>query len=410
MGPARRHHTARVRPLARRPLAAMSCSGLCALPAPYRTSRHPAATSSAVLERRRHRLPRRNGTPAPPLLLRAGRPRIRAGCRPRHQPRLYRKMDPRFASSIAATGFGLTALCIADSRSYLPADPIRLACPRNAAGLLEYAQRAWILLPLQRRKDRPSSAQHRSLPIDTAILLCGILTCRAYFNDPKISELATQIYDRVDWPWMLNEGRAFSLAGFPATGFLSPAGIIGGDDDAIPSRHRLVRNPDRSLLLGQLLRVPACASAAINFISSHDPLFVHLYSHAWFDFYRKRDAFTDYFNNSVTAVRAHKAFCLSLNRGYSDDYWGVTASDWQHGYATWGGPPLQGPVDGSVVPCATAGSLPFLPAGVYARPSLTQGSVWRQGLGPLRPMRRLPPCGLPGTTPTSSASISASAC
>ena len=26
------------------------------------------------------------------------------------------QMDPRFASSIAATGFGLTALCIADSR------------------------------------------------------------------------------------------------------------------------------------------------------------------------------------------------------------------------------------------------------------------------------------------------------
>src|SRR5262245_19148901 len=35
------------------------------------------------------------------------------------------QIDPRFASSIAATGFGLTALCIADSRKYLPADRIR---------------------------------------------------------------------------------------------------------------------------------------------------------------------------------------------------------------------------------------------------------------------------------------------
>jgi len=52
---------------------------------------------------------------------------------------------------------------------------------------------------------------------------------------------------------------------------------------------------------------------------------------------------------------------LKLNRGYTDDYWGVTASDWQHGYTAWGGPPLMGPVDGSVVPAATAGSLPFLP-------------------------------------------------
>ena len=81
----------------------------------------------------------------------------------------------------------------------------------------------------------------------------------------------------------------------------------------------------------------------------------------WFDFYRKRDSYADYFANSVTAVRAHKAFCLSLNRGYTDDYWGLTASDWMHGYTVWGGPPLMGPIDGSVVPCATAGSMPFLP-------------------------------------------------
>jgi hypothetical protein len=64
----------------------------------------------------------------------------------------------------------------------------------------------------------------------------------------------------------------------------------------------------------------------------------------------------------VTATEAHKAFCLSLGRGYSDDYWGVSASDWEHGYVAWGGPPLMGPVNGSVVPCAAAGSLPFVPA------------------------------------------------
>jgi hypothetical protein len=33
--------------------------------------------------------------------------------------------DPRRVASIAATGFGLTALCIADRRKYLPADQIR---------------------------------------------------------------------------------------------------------------------------------------------------------------------------------------------------------------------------------------------------------------------------------------------
>jgi hypothetical protein len=89
----------------------------------------------------------------------------------------------------------------------------------------------------------------------------------------------------------------------------------------------------------------------------------HQYSHAWFDFRGKRDKYADYFENSVKATKAHKLFCLSLRDkfpDYSGDLWGISASDWEHGYTAWGGPPAQGPIDGSVVPCATGGSLPFL--------------------------------------------------
>ena len=197
-------------------------------------------------------------------------------------------------------------------------------------------------------------------PIDTAILLCGILTCRAHFKDPKITDLATQIYNRVDWPWMMNNGKTFALGWLPATGFLTPRWdhyaemmmmyLLAIGSPTHPIDPSIWNNFSR----------PRMTFDKFNFISGHDPLFIHLYSHAWFDFYRKRDSFADYFANSVTAVRAHKAFCLSLNRGYNEDYWGVTASDWMHGYTAWGGPPLMGPIDGSVVPCATAGSLPFL--------------------------------------------------
>jgi hypothetical protein len=88
---------------------------------------------------------------------------------------------------------------------------------------------------------------------------------------------------------------------------------------------------------------------------------VHQYSHAWFDFRGKRDAYANYFENSITATKAHKAFCLTLGAPYSDDYWGISASDSAHGYTAWGGPPAHGDIDGSVVPCATGGSLPFVP-------------------------------------------------
>jgi hypothetical protein len=44
------------------------------------------------------------------------------------------------------------------------------------------------------------------------------------------------------------------------------------------------------------------------------------------------------------------------------DMWGITASDSREGYRVWGGPPAMGQIDGTIVPCAAAGSLPFLPA------------------------------------------------
>jgi hypothetical protein len=63
------------------------------------------------------------------------------------------------------------------------------------------------------------------------------------------------------------------------------------------------------------------------------------------------------------ATEAHKRFCISLRDefpDYSARLWGITSSDSAAGYQAWGGPPRIGRLDGSVVPCAAGGSLPFL--------------------------------------------------
>jgi hypothetical protein len=101
-----------------------------------------------------------------------------------------------------------------------------------------------------------------------------------------------------------------------------------------------------------------------KFISSNDPIFIHQYSHAWFDFRNRRDHYADYYENSVIATKAHKQFCVDLRERYphfGESMWGITASDSAKGYRAWGGPPEHGGVDGTLVPCAAAGSLPFLP-------------------------------------------------
>src|SRR5262249_57023984 len=104
---------------------------------------------------------------------------------------------------------------------------------------------------------------------------------------------------------------------------------------------------------------------SLRYIGSFSPLFIHQYSQAWFDFRGKHDRYADYFQNSILATEAHRRFCLDLAKqfpNYSDDLWGITASDSPRGYVVWGGPPERGPIDGTVVPCAAGGSLPFQPA------------------------------------------------
>src|SRR5678815_3336619 len=63
---------------------------------------------------------------------------------------------------------------------------------------------------------------------------------------------------------------------------------------------------------------PTISYEGIDYISGNDPLFTHQYSHAWYDFRKQSDKYTNYFENSVKATKAHKLFCLSLHDRFSD--------------------------------------------------------------------------------------------
>lgn len=275
--------------------------------------------------------------------------------------------DPRRMASIAATGFGLTALCIADSRDYMPraqiVERVRTTLDYHLNKLPEVHGFFYHFNDIE-TGERIGRCELSS--IDTSLLLCGVLTARAYFHDPKIQSMARQIYERVDWPWMLNGGKTFSMGWKPESGFL-----------AARWEHYCELMMIYLLSIGSLTHPvtpeywsnftrPVLHYAGFSYIGGDDPLFTHQYSQAWFDFRNKRDAYANYFSNSITATRAHKAFCLSYPQWYNEDYWGVSASDFVGGYTAWGGPPPQGPLDGTVVPCAPAGSLAFLPGDCLA--------------------------------------------
>jgi len=267
-------------------------------------------------------------------------------------------------------GFGLTALCIGCQRKYRSQIEITERVRRTLRFLAHEAPQVHGFLYhfVDIRNGNRASFSEVS-PIDMAILLCGVLSCREYFYDSEVRRDASEIYHRVDWPWALDGGATFRLAWTPELDFSSKRW------DAYCESMMLyllaIGSPSHPISpqSWHSIRRPWLTYENYRFISSPAPLFVHQFSHAWFDFREKQDQYADYFENSVIASRAHRQFCQDLSRKfpcYSGDVWGITASDSSAGYVAWGGPPLLGPIDGTIVPAAAAGSLCFLPSESYA--------------------------------------------
>ena len=273
--------------------------------------------------------------------------------------------DNSIVASIAATGFGLTALCIADLRGFISHSQARarvLATLKFLSEKLAHHRGFFYHFANINTGERVWDSEVSS--VDTAILLCGILSCRTHFRDTDITLLAHSISNRVEWTWLSEDTLLLPHGWMPEVGFL-------------PFRWDYYNEMMMMYLLGMgsptyPLRPEAWDAwkrttfeyDGLRYIGSFAPLFVHQYSQAWFDFRGKRDRYTDYFQNSVTATEVHRRFCVELGRQFSDysaDLWGISASDSDHGYVVWGGPPGVGQIDGTVSPAAAGGSLPFLP-------------------------------------------------
>lgn len=276
--------------------------------------------------------------------------------------------ETRRTASIAATGFGLSALCIADKRGYLA----RGQAQERAERILDFlARRAY------RKKgfyyhfiDAETGKRDLDCEIssvDTTWLLCGVIHARQHFNTPEIARLASEIISRVEWDWMWAGGPTLCHGWTPERKFLPYRWdrycellamyllAIGSSTHPIPlSAWDAWQRPMRYAESGDI------------FIASAAPLFAHQYSHAWLDFRNRWDGYTDYFRNSRLATLKHRDFCISLRDRFpwfGENMWGITACDSRHGYTDWGGAETEfnAKIDGTLAPCASGGSLVFLP-------------------------------------------------
>lgn len=275
----------------------------------------------------------------------------------------------RGITSIAATGFALTGLCIAVDRGWKTAAEARERARNTLRFFAEdaFEQHGWFYHWLDAKTGERRWRSEIS-SIDTALLVAGVLTVKQCFrDDPEIVGHATKIYERIDFPWMLNGDRSLLTMGWhPETGFIEARWdnysehpilyflAIGSRTHPLPPEawYAWERNWNEYKGYRYLGKTP---------------LFTYQYSHAWLDFRNRRERKgekIDYFDNSRKATLAHRLFCMELAKefpGYGPDMWGISASDSAKGYVAWGGPPRDPAIDGTVVPYVAAGSLMFTP-------------------------------------------------
>jgi hypothetical protein len=281
---------------------------------------------------------------------------------------------PASPASVAAVGFGLTAICIGESRGWIAKDDayhLVLKTLRTFRDTVPNERGFFYHFLDMRTGHRAWSSEISS--IDTALFLAGALFAGEYYKGTEVETIARELYERVDWPWMLNGKKILCMGWKPESGFLwyywdsySEAIIlyalaIGSPTHPIPAECWLEwKRPVDSYGDHRLIY---CTTGSI---------FTYQYSHAWIDFRGLSEDIPgpgpgigiNYFDNSVSAVKANRQFCIDNSdtyKTYGENSWGLSACLGPEGYKGYGAKPGAALNDGTLPPSGMAGSLPFDP-------------------------------------------------
>ncbi|CAN5309170.1 glucoamylase family protein [soil metagenome] len=303
--------------------------------------------------------------------------------------------SPSF-SSIASTGFGLTAYLIGTERGYIT----REQASKRVLLTLRFFKNA-------PKGDSPTGVtgnhgffyhfidmkaglrfQNVELStIDTGLLMAGILSCQTYFDEDnetekEIRQIADDLYRAVEWDWAMNGKSTMSMGWHPERGFIDASWrgynegmilyIMGAASPTHPIRGSTWSEWTKTYQWGTYQ-----GQEHVNF----GPLFGHQYSQMFIDYRGIKDEYMtkkgiDYFENSRRATYANRQYCITNSAGwtgYEKNVWGLTACDGPGndgnanpnisfmGYSARGAAQRYVQDDGTIAPTAAGGSIPFAP-------------------------------------------------
>jgi len=271
---------------------------------------------------------------------------------------------PGSPCSVAAVGFGLTALCIGESRGWIEKGEAYfriLRVLRTFKDKVPHEKGFFYHFINMRTGERAWNSEISS--IDTALFLAGALFAGEYFKGTPIESLARELYERVEWPWMLNGKKVFCMGWKPETGFLPY--YWDSYSEAMILYALAIGSPTYPIKKDSWL---AWARKTDNYkgyeviYSFFGSIFTYQYSHAWIDFRNLYDNDVNYFENSINACMANRQFCADNSEKYvtyGQNRWGLTACIGPEGYKGYGAKPGVAYNDGTVAPYGMAGSIVF---------------------------------------------------
>lgn len=313
-------------------------------------------------------------------------------------------------SSIAATGFGLSAYLVGAERGWITraqaAERVlktllflkNLPQGPEATGVAGY--RGWFYHFLTNEAALRFQQVELS-SIDTGLLMAGILSCMSYFDqetptEKDIRATADFLFRRVEFDWFLNSQNRLSMGWHPEKGFL--AAEWRGYNEAMLLVVMALGSPTHPIPASgweawcqSYYRTTFKGQDMVNF----GPLFGHQYSHCWIDFrgiqddYMRKAGF-DYFENTRRATLANRQHCMDNPgkfAGYGEHIWGLTAGDGPDAEMLHDGKRIFCPGynargvaidylqdDGTIAPTAAISSMPFAPE--YCLPALE--AMWKR--------------------------------
>lgn len=301
-------------------------------------------------------------------------------------------------SSIAATGFGLTAYIIGAEKGFVSREQAADRTLKTLETLWNLPQgpeatgvsgHKGLFYHFLNTGDAKRFKQVELSTIDTGLLMAGVLSVQSYFDqenetEGKIRSVADALYRRVEWDWAMNEAGKLSMGWHPEKGFLKAE--WDGYNEAMILLVLAIGSPTHSIPPDSWAKWCEPYQWANYQNQDHlnfSPLFGHQYSQMYIDFRGITDPYMkekgiDYFENSRRATYANRAYCLENPlkfEGYGEHQWGLTACDgpkWEKRafngdtlsfkeYSARGASALYIDDDGTIAPTAAGGSVPFAP-------------------------------------------------